>query len=54
VRLLDAGQLLRTGSPDTPGTLVAYTSASATALSAAFNSLIGIDPPVHEATFGEA
>ena len=52
VRLLDAGRLLRAGSPDSPGTLVAYTSASATALSAAFNSLIGIDPPVHEATFG--
>jgi glutamate racemase len=52
VRLLDAGRLLRPASPDTPGTLVAYTSASATALSAAFNSLIGIDPPVHEATFG--
>lgn len=54
VRLLDAGRLLRAASDDAPGTLVAYTSASATALSAAFNSLIGIDPPVHEATFGEA
>jgi glutamate racemase len=54
VRLLDAGRLLRPASSDTPGTLVAYTSASATALSAAFNSLIGIDPPVHEATFGSA
>jgi glutamate racemase len=54
VRLLDAGQLLRPASSGTPGTLVAYTSASATALSAAFNSLIGIDPPVHEATFGGA
>jgi glutamate racemase len=52
VRLLDAGRLLRPASDDAPGTLVAYTSASATALSAAFNSLIGIDPPVHEATFG--
>jgi glutamate racemase len=54
VRLLDAGRLLRAASSDLPGTLVAYTSASATALSAAFNSLIGIDPPVHEATFGSA
>jgi len=54
VRLLDAGRLLRSASSDTPGTLVAFTSASATALSAAFNSLIGIDPPVHEATFGTA
>jgi glutamate racemase len=54
VRLLDAGRLLRSASPDAPGTLVAYTSASAAALSAAFNSLIGIDPPVHEATFGAA
>jgi glutamate racemase len=51
VRLLDAGRLLRSPSDDTPGTLEAWTSASATALSAAFNSLIGIDPPVHEATF---
>jgi glutamate racemase len=30
-----------------------YTSAAASALSAAFNSLIGIDPPVHETRFGE-
>jgi len=52
VRLLDAGQLLRPASLDAPARLEAYTSASATALSAAFNSLIGIDPPVHEATFG--
>jgi glutamate racemase len=54
VRLLDAGHLLRAARPDVPATLVAYTSASATALSAAFNSLIGIDPPVHETTFGAA
>lgn len=52
VRLLDAGRLLRPAAPDAPARLEAYTSASATALSAAFNSLIGIDPPVHEATFG--
>jgi len=54
VRLLDAGQLLRPAVPDSPGTLVAYTSASAAALAAAFNSLIGIDPPVYEASFGGA
>jgi glutamate racemase len=54
VRLLDAGRLLRSASDSdaAAGSLVAYTSASATALSAAFNSLIGIDPPVHETTFG--
>ncbi|MBW8899505.1 MAG: glutamate racemase [Massilia sp.] len=52
VRLLDAGHLLRPPQSDLPARLEAYTSASATALSAAFNSLIGIDPPVHEATFG--
>jgi glutamate racemase len=54
VRLLDAGRLLRSARDDAPARLEAYTSASATALSAAFNSLIGIDPPVHEATFGAA
>lgn len=54
VRLLDAGHLLRGARPDAPATLEAYTSASATALSAAFNSLIGIDPPVHETTFATA
>jgi glutamate racemase len=52
VRLLDASRLLRPATPGAPARLEAYTSASATALSAAFNSLIGIDPPVHEATFG--
>jgi glutamate racemase len=54
VRLLDAGRLLRPATPGAPARLEAYTSASATALSAAFNSLIGIDPPVHETTFGAA
>jgi glutamate racemase len=54
VRLLDAGHLLRASRPDAPASLEAYTSASATALSAAFTSLIGIDPPVHETTFGAA
>jgi glutamate racemase len=52
MRLLDAGHLLRPERVGEPARLEAYTSASATALSAAFNSLIGIDPPVHEATFG--
>lgn len=54
VRLLDAGHLLRPAQSDAPARLEAYTSASATALSAAFNGLIGIDPPVQEATFGAA
>jgi glutamate racemase len=49
VRLLDAGGLLR--AADTPPRLIAYTSASASALSIAFNSLVGIDPPVHEVAF---
>lgn len=49
VRLLEGGGLLRQDA--SAGSLEAYTSASATALSAAFNTLIGIDPPVHEATF---
>ena len=53
-RLLDAGHLLRQPQPDVPARLEAYTSASATALSAAFNTLLGIDPPVHETTFGAA
>lgn len=52
VRLLEAGGLLRQDA--SAGSLEAYTSASATALSAAFNTLIGIDPPVHEATFDAA
>jgi glutamate racemase len=51
VRLLEGGRLLRADA--SPGGLEAYTSASATALSAAFNLLIGIDPPVHEAQFGK-
>jgi len=51
VRLLDAGNLLRAADADEPARLHAYTSASATALSAGFNSLVGIDPPVEEVTF---
>jgi glutamate racemase len=33
--------------------LEGYTTASATALAAAFNSLLGLDPPVHEAAFAD-
>jgi len=51
VRLLDAGSLLRAPDDAVPAHLEAFTSASATALSAAFNTLIGIDPPVQEADF---
>jgi glutamate racemase len=51
VRLLDGGGLLRAADAAVPPRLTAYTSASATALSAAFNSLVGIDPPVHETSF---
>jgi glutamate racemase len=51
-RLLEAGDLLRPADAKAPARLAGYTSASATALSAAFNSLIGIDPPVKEASFG--
>lgn len=50
-RLLEAGNLLRPFDADRPARVAGYTSASATALSAAFNSLIGIDPPVQETRF---
>lgn len=50
-RLLEAGGLLRPFDARHPARLEAYTSASATALSAAFNSLIGIDPKVAETRF---
>ena len=50
-RLLEAAGLLRRFDGQAPARLAAYTSASATALSAAFNSLVGIDPPVSEASF---
>jgi glutamate racemase len=52
VRLLDAGALLRRDQAGGPARLDGYTSASAAALSAAFNSLVGIDPPVYHADFG--
>lgn len=46
-RLLAGAGLLRTQGI-IPASLTGYTSASATALTAAFRSLLGIDPPVHE------
>jgi glutamate racemase len=45
-RLLTASGSLRQGAG---ANLTGYTSASATALSAAFASLLGLSPPVHEA-----
>jgi glutamate racemase len=45
-RLLTAAGSLRLGDG---ASLTGYTSASATALSAAFASLLGLSPPVHEA-----
>jgi glutamate racemase len=50
-RLLEAGSLLRRADASAPARLEGYTSASATALSAAFNSLVGIDMPVSEVSF---
>jgi len=47
-RLLATGGLLRTAD-EVPARLTGFTSASATALRAAFRSLLGADPPVHEA-----
>ena len=46
-RLLDAGGIARQANTP-PARLDGYTSASATALSAAFSGLLGIDPPTHE------
>jgi len=50
-RLLETGGLLRSLDANAPAHLQAYTSAGATALSAAFNSLVGIDPQVEETGF---
>jgi glutamate racemase len=50
-RLLDADGLLRTADANAAARLEGWTSASATALSAAFNSLVGIDPKVEETSF---
>lgn len=47
-RLLAAGALLRDPDGSGAATLTGYTSAGAAALTAAFNSLLGIDPPVLE------
>jgi glutamate racemase len=51
VRLLAAGGLLRADDTGV-ARLEGYTSASGMALAAAFNGLVGIDPPVHETDFG--
>jgi glutamate racemase len=50
-RLLEAGGLLRPANANGPARLEGYTSASATALSAAFSSLAGIAAPVQEVSF---
>jgi glutamate racemase len=50
-RMLEAGGLLRPADAAAPARLEGWTSAGATALSAAFNSLVGIAPPVHETSF---
>jgi glutamate racemase len=47
-RLLASGGLTRAATDPTQARLDGYTSASATALSAAFAGLLGLDPPVHE------
>jgi glutamate racemase len=52
-RLLGAAECLRAPSAGEPATLTAYTTASATALTAAFSSLLGLDPPVHEVELGQ-
>ena len=46
-RLLSAGGIARAPS-DEPARLDGYTSASSTALAAAFSGLLGLDPPTHE------
>jgi glutamate racemase len=50
-RLLDTAGLLRPANAEGPARLEGYTSASAAALSAAFNSLVGFDPKVEETDF---
>jgi glutamate racemase len=50
-RLLQVAAAERQNVDTMPARLDGYTTASATALSAAFNSLLGIAPPVHEVTF---
>jgi glutamate racemase len=51
-RLLDARAWLRMPADGAPASLTTYTTASATAFSAAFSSLLGLDPPVHEVEIG--
>ncbi|MFC0250607.1 glutamate racemase [Massilia consociata] len=52
-RLLEAAGLLRQDDGG-PARLDGFTSASAAALSAAFTTLLGLDPPVHEVEIGVA
>ncbi|MBB6132033.1 glutamate racemase [Massilia aurea] len=53
-RLLVAGGLARTvGTEGLPASLTGYTTASAVALTAAFRSLLGIDPPVYAVNIAE-
>jgi len=53
-RLLVAGELARTvGTEGLPASLTGYTTASAVALTAAFRSLLGIDPPVYAVNIAE-
>jgi glutamate racemase len=49
-RLLTARAALREVGVDVPSKLTGYTSASATALATAFSGLLGLTPPVFEAT----
>src|SRR5205085_10639813 len=50
-RLLAAAGTGRAGVATEPARLDGYTTPGATALAASFNSLLGIDPPVHEVAF---
>jgi glutamate racemase len=53
-RLLVAGALARAvGTEGLPAALTGYTTASAAALTAAFRSLLGIDPPVYAVNIAE-
>jgi glutamate racemase len=51
-RLLAAAAFLRGAAGDEPASLTTYTTASATALTAAFSSLLGLNPPVQEVELG--
>ena len=52
-RLLTGAGIARAAG-GVPARLDGYTSASATALSAAFSALLGLDPPTHEVVAGSA